>query len=1424
MKKFTRIFFAVAALAVGFIGCTTDTTEDLGVQLGSGAGQTTLTLSLEESRTQLGKAVAGLYPVTWSAGDAISVNGVASSAIAISDNAAVATFTFNEALEYPYAIAYPAASAGKVVFADQQVHTVGTFANGAAAMYGYKTAESGLTLNHLTGVLKIGVTGDKTLSFAQISTVDRAPIAGQFGLDFATGELTATDASKELISYSFGDGLALSADAQYIHATVPAGQYDELYVTLYDTEGGVMYATVKADDSKPLAAGKVREFSNTIAYAPNAEAFVIRDVTSLKAFGEQAATLEKDALFVADVDMTGETWTPIEGYAKTVLGNGYSIKGLTAPLFGTTNASIKGLHLKDVNIEENSNLAVGALARHIEASIANTPVVEHCSVSGSVVMNNSTTPYAVVNTQIKTDTYSTIAVAGLVARTYGVTISDCVNHAKVEVKQCIPSTNTTQLYPAVGGVTGYIGTITIDGTALYSSVIDTNNYGDVNFIGSSYTGELTIAVHSKLAPYVAGVIATASSANKTASVIKNIKNYGDITISGKVGGTMAIGGTIGYMACLDASYIYNYGNVTIENGEFYAMYLGGVIAQGAKTNTASDAHNYGNVLTAETATIAYLICGGVFGYQPTGAFVPADTTVDFLRNSTNSGTITILHNDLPDAEHDGTTGFYYRIGGVVGWTQNYIYNCQNLESGKITCRGDLYQILESNYAVCVGGIAGYKTINLIHNCINYAPIDVDLNITTKEGFNIDKTRLNVGGIAGYIHVPCTDSTNNGDISVSGSLAGRLHLGGVCGHTNGVNANMPQSANLVNNGSVTIEEGTKIGGKLLIGGVAGYMSKNENCTNNGAVTISDNVSWGAEYSYLGGCAGYVAAKALAKNMTNNAPFTIGKNCTHIGSEYDYIGGVIGQLQGDADGLYNTANGVITIGKSDYTGYVLLGGCLGTAPAWSDNNKEQVNFKIENCENRAAINYYGVSTSNLGLYVGGVFGYIYEQTLGGVLIAAETNHIDNYGPIKIESDNQNVIKMGGIAAYMGGTSSFVHNHESGTINLNVNTRSHVHIGGISQALKDVASDLTNDGNVTVNGTVGGTLYIGGCIKDNHNYKRIRCVNNGDITVNAQMSTGCFVGGICYDGGSKMYFDYCHNTGDFIFGENASGVRYLAWGGIVGKVETTSTANYNVLTGCSNSGDIIIKGNPASAGYCAMGGAYGFIYGASKIIVAEGFTNSGDIIFEGNHTGAYTGPTDHKTRNSVDIGGFAGWVAADNTWASSSYTSWTGNIVNTGDIKHTGSVKSNVHMGGFFGHLNNVSPVVTEGAFINTGDIICTGTYDATAVPSGVGGFAGVATKEITGAQSYCNVLAPGHPAAGMITGSSRSATVIAKNCKVGGSFIQTEIGEDSDGNNTTIYTEIKIDESNWMNYIYGGTTSWPEGSDYDGCSFLSVVPEV
>ncbi|MBQ3026131.1 MAG: hypothetical protein IJD27_01225, partial [Alistipes sp.] len=663
MKKFTRIFFAVAALAVGFVGCTTDTTEDLGVQLGSGAGQTTLTLSLEESRTQLGTAVAGLYPVTWSEDDAISVNGVKSSAISISENQSVATFTFNEVLAYPYTIAYPAAAEGKVLFADQQAHTEGTFAEGAAAMYGYKTAEGGLALNHLTGVLKIGVTGDKTLSFAQISNADRAPIAGEFALNFETGEVTPTTASKEVISYSFGDGLALTGNAQYIHATVPAGEYDELYVTLYDTEGGVMYATVKADDTKPLVAGNVREFSNTIAYAPNASVFVIKDKATLKEFAAQAATLEKNALVVADIDMTGEAWTPIEGYTKTVIGNGYAIKGMTAPLFGKTFCSIKGLHLVDVNIEETANQAVAAFARGITASgnnngVADTfPVVEHCSVSGKIVMNNAT---AFVDGEH--NDYGESVVAGLVGRAYGVNISDCVNNATIEVKQFFPAGHTTSLYPSVGGIVAYVypGTHTSSGSdvSVYANLTNLVNNGNISIADNTYTGETIVKTYSPLKPYVGGIAGCVHNSNIQGE-IHYMTNYGDINHSGIYGNGTSISGTFGYVTTANGSHFYNHGKITVEDLLARYIYIGGGVGYSANTTKLDNVHNYGEVYVAETATSGSIVCGGMQAYQPSSA-VAADAGHSIISNSSNNAPVTVLCQGFAPELHEGTA-LYYRV-------------------------------------------------------------------------------------------------------------------------------------------------------------------------------------------------------------------------------------------------------------------------------------------------------------------------------------------------------------------------------------------------------------------------------------------------------------------------------------------------------------------------------------------------------------------------------------------------------------------------------------------------------------------------------------------------------------------------------------------------------------------------------------------
>ncbi|MBE6195418.1 MAG: hypothetical protein E7140_06810, partial [Rikenellaceae bacterium] len=195
MRKLVKIFMTVVAGMMVF-SCATDTTDDLGVNLGKGQ-KTVISVSLEESRTYLGgyDKDAKKYPMYWSAGDKISVNGVESEeAVINTGNAAVASFAVN-GLNEPdhYFVAYPAvANDWQVKFAAEQNNLSGekntTFDEGVSTMYGYSEEGLNVQMNHLTGILKIGIvlpegSAPKELIKAQISTVDRKPIAGTF--DFA---------------------------------------------------------------------------------------------------------------------------------------------------------------------------------------------------------------------------------------------------------------------------------------------------------------------------------------------------------------------------------------------------------------------------------------------------------------------------------------------------------------------------------------------------------------------------------------------------------------------------------------------------------------------------------------------------------------------------------------------------------------------------------------------------------------------------------------------------------------------------------------------------------------------------------------------------------------------------------------------------------------------------------------------------------------------------------------------------------------------------------------------------------------------------------------------------------------------------------------------------------------------------------------
>ena len=103
----------------------------------------------------------------------------------------------------------------------------------------------------------------------------------------------------------------------------------------------------------------------------------------------------------ADIDLTGETWTPIgsgfsssTGYQGTFDGQGHSITGLAittnstggenAVLFGSvgSNGTVKNLQLKDVNCDVQQNGVAGGIAN------SNYGTITACSVTGEIKANN----------------------------------------------------------------------------------------------------------------------------------------------------------------------------------------------------------------------------------------------------------------------------------------------------------------------------------------------------------------------------------------------------------------------------------------------------------------------------------------------------------------------------------------------------------------------------------------------------------------------------------------------------------------------------------------------------------------------------------------------------------------------------------------------------------------------------------------------------------------------------------------------------------------------------------------------------------------------------------------------------------------------------------------------------------------------------
>ena len=913
MKKLAKLFFVVAAMFASY-ACATDATEDLGVKLG---GQTEITISLEESRTQLGEKAGDSFPLYWSNGDKISANGFESNAISVGEGVTAASFTIPAALEAPYCIAYPAAPAGQVLFAAEQTHASNTtFASGVSTMYGYGESSAAVQLQHLTGVLKIGVTGSATLTHAQISNVSRAPIAGAFAIDFTNGELTPTAEAKGVINYSFGEGVALSTTPTYLHVAVPAGEYNELYVTLYDNAGGVMYAIVNADSSKPLTAGCVREFKNNLDYVANTSVHIIKDVASLKAL----ATATTDAIVVCDIDLTGEAWTPIEGYAGILNGNGYAINGLTAPLFGTTAASIKGLHLRDVKIEEKSNATVGAFARSIENENA---VMCDCSATGTISVNCAS-PVAGPNHS-----------AGLVGKT---TSTQTFSGLHSEVNLTIEGEAYTGLYYIAGCV----------GDMTSASISNSTNLGIITMKGTSNNtmylsgitascNEATNCVNGKKgdkAEVKAGSITYNNANNEQTLCMSGIsdkhkgnisycENHGTISVFGTSTKQCYIGGIVrGPNGSNNqiVSYCNNSGKIYIDANITGITNLAGIAQTTTKNVTILACHNSGDIEIAQTASIANLChlagilalatdvtsftldgcsnSGNITVYGRTNACRAGGLMGSYMRSGAKSTITMTINNGFTNSGNITTTGTStattYNLGGLIGITKGGLNGTTNVVS-KIVINGDVVNNgkITCNFASFsetprIGGLVGSMELNgqieANGKLTNNGEVSSDSDFETKYGIylgGIVGSMQSIGGFTGWGEI-----TNNGKISLKSSGIAWTATAGFCGLFNAVERSntIVLKKGFTNNGELYAHY-TREGGIIRCGGFLGNSSFDSETKAKTNIRIIDHLTNNAPITVDGEDGKSIATVCIAGlfGLMDNAGTLTFESCTVTNTE-------------------------------------------------------------------------------------------------------------------------------------------------------------------------------------------------------------------------------------------------------------------------------------------------------------------------------------------------------------------------------------------------------------------------------------------------------------------------------------------------------------------------------------------------------------
>ncbi len=473
------------------------------------------------TKTVLGLKAADVYPVLWSVGDYITVNGVQSRPLtALEAGSTTAVFHFSAPIKTPYHVQY-----GTEVPSTQQ-YTNGNICAFSAPMQA-TSYEAAFTLKHQACVLSLPLSGSVTVAGISVSAIDGTPLSGG-----GTVQLTIP-----------GSGVSIASAKTFCVALQPAYLEKGLSVDIYTTTGDRMNLVSFVGET--LTAGTVYEFPTTAFKANAHPVTVIANYAQLKAFADRVAAGEKylQARMTANIQ-ADNTWTPLEGFTGDFDGGGYTLSGLKKAFVNELQGSIRNLTVEaDIAITSKDDI-VG------DESVYWAGILTNRMYTGAQVSNciaKGTISYTQWGKELRVGAICGYAVRG--------TIEHCVNRA------AITATGDGSAAVLAGGIVGMVyassnevhvtdcaneGTLTLLGT------LKTPEAGGIvgrfqpvstsALSGCRFSGEITFGSGSTLsgATNLGGIAGSV----KTAS-IAGCSSAGTMTVSSSSSGAIRAGGILG---------------------------------------------------------------------------------------------------------------------------------------------------------------------------------------------------------------------------------------------------------------------------------------------------------------------------------------------------------------------------------------------------------------------------------------------------------------------------------------------------------------------------------------------------------------------------------------------------------------------------------------------------------------------------------------------------------------------------------------------------------------------------------------------------------------------------------------------------------------------------------------------------------------